>query len=129
MTQLTIKRVLQDNFGTHGNLYLNNLLDTFMCYTEELPWLDNEQGVSCIPDGMYECTRHNSPDHPNTWQVNNVPNRTEVLIHTGNTMKDTKGCILVGLIKTPEGVGNSVAALAYLNTILPETFTLHITTL
>jgi hypothetical protein len=121
--QVELHRIKQDQFGTHGQLYLG---DTFLCYTEELPWDDNEPDHSCIPAGTYNCTPHNSYDHPGTWQVNNVPNRTNVLIHTGNTEADTLGCILVGMILSTQGVYNSVAALAHLHETLPDTFTLII---
>lgn len=66
-------------------------------YTLERPWHDNEPDISCIPTGTYLCVGHDSPRHPQTWQLINVPNRTEVLIHTGNFEKDTLGCILIGL--------------------------------
>ena len=118
---ITLKRTLQDSNGAHGSLYQ---AETFLCYTEELPWKNNEPGESCIPLGVYSCTAHNSPNHPNTWEVNGVEGRSAILIHTGNTMKDTEGCILVGLIKGAQGVYSSVAALAHLHTILPDNFTL-----
>ena len=120
---VTIQRTSQDFTGTHGSMYEGI---KFLCYTEELPWLGNQPDISCIPEGTYYCSRHNSPSHPNTWQVNDVPGRSNVLIHTGNTVKDTEGCILVGMIKSPSGVLESVAALALLNSILPDSFTLII---
>jgi len=123
LVSVTLQRTSQDANGTHGSLY-NGI--TFLCYTEELPWEDNTPDESCIPEGTYTCTRHNSSDHPNTWQVNDVPNRSNVLIHTGNTLKDTLGCILVGMIQSTQGVYSSVAALAHLNDTLPDTFTLTI---
>lgn len=122
--EIVLKRVSEDDQGTHGKLWLGS---KFLCYTEELPWKDNEADVSCIPLGTYTCTKHDTPAHPNTWQVNDVPNRSNVLIHNGNTMADTEGCILVGMITTAKGVYSSVVALNYLRTVLEDTFTLTIT--
>lgn len=64
--------------------------------TLERPWEDNKQEVSCIPAGRYRCRRIRSPKFGNTFEVCEVPGRTHVLFHAGNTLEDTHGCILVG---------------------------------
>lgn len=64
--------------------------------TLELPWEENKKGISAIPMGTYRCQRVQSPAFGNTFQVMDVPGRTHVLFHSGNTVADTKGCILVG---------------------------------
>ncbi len=64
--------------------------------TLENPWLDNEVGISCIPNGEYLCQKVNSPRYKDVFEVKDVENRTHILIHAGNTEKDTRGCILVG---------------------------------
>jgi hypothetical protein len=64
--------------------------------TLERPWANNEQNVSCIPSGRYICRRVRSPKFGNTFEVTNVPGRTDVLFHSGNTIEDTRGCILIG---------------------------------
>ena len=66
-------------------------------YTLEEPWLHNERKVSCIPMGEYLCRPHDGVQFKDVWQVMHVPNRSAILIHQGNTVKDIEGCILVGL--------------------------------
>ncbi|HEY1114960.1 MAG TPA: DUF5675 family protein, partial [Chitinophagaceae bacterium] len=43
--------------GTNGELYH---LGELVCYTIELPWRENETGVSCIPEGRYRLARRYS---------------------------------------------------------------------
>jgi len=60
---------------------------------------------SCIPDGEYECVPHVSPHHGETYLVKNVPERTDILFHAGNTEADTRGCIILGMIaSTANGI-------------------------
>jgi hypothetical protein len=67
---------------------------------------------SCVEDGTYELQPHDTPAHPRCWAVVNpklgvwhtspppgLPyGRSAILIHTGNTVADTEGCILVGVM-------------------------------
>lgn len=97
---------------TLGYMFVGGL----MLATLEEPWKPVEHGSlpgSCIPDGAYTLVQHSSQSHPNSLALINVslevfhnesdvpPDagnfRTDILIHSGNTVSDTKGCILVGL--------------------------------
>ncbi len=84
-------------------------------WTLECPWRDNQIFVSCCPDGSYPLVAFDSPDHPDCWVLTPVPGRTGILIHVGNTVADTQGCILIGIQQGPGSVGNSRAALRMLN--------------
>ena len=77
----------------------------FVCKTLELPWLDNQTGISCIPEGYYDVIPRSSPKYGNHLHVTEVPNRSLILIHPGNYAgsknpktgkSDIRGCILVG---------------------------------
>ena len=93
MTYL-LKRVAMTAVGVFGVLIDENNIPFVL--TMERPWLNNQEGISCIPWGDYDCVRINSPKHGNCFQVLHVPNRTNVEIHIGNTEDDSEGCILIG---------------------------------
>ncbi len=69
----------------------------FHCASLELPWLNNQRNVSCIPSGTYEVTKVHSPKFGDgTLSVNSVQGRSHILIHPGNYTSDIEGCILLG---------------------------------
>ena len=91
--QLTLKRVSTNCDGTFGVL----LIDTKpVCVTLEESWKDNLPNESCIPAGVYMCRRHHSPRFGTTYKVMDVPGRSDIIFHWGNTEANTKGCVLVG---------------------------------
>lgn len=92
MKTLTLIRVSQSEQGTFG--VLRDGAIPFAVTLEE-PWRDNQPNISCIPTGRYVCQRVDSPKFGNTFEVTNVPGRSHVLLHKGNTLDDTQGCILV----------------------------------
>ena len=65
-------------------------------FTLELPWLDNERSISCIPEGEYEAIYRQSPKNGEVFELLNVPDRTYIQFHKGNFNYQTEGCILVG---------------------------------
>jgi hypothetical protein len=65
-------------------------------YTLELPVRDGLPG-SAIPDGTYDIHIVDSPHFGRPMPlIVGIPNRSEIEIHWGNDVKDTRGCILVG---------------------------------
>jgi len=89
--------------GSNGSVYCG---DTFICHTIELPWRDNERGVSCIPEGRYELVKRYSPKFKWHLMLKGVPNRSVVLVHPANdALKELKGCIAPVCELTGEGNG------------------------
>ena len=79
--------------GTFGVLRINKQVH---CVTLEPGDLLNRLNYSSIPAGSYWCYKDNSLRHGPTFEVADIPGRTDILFHAGNTMKDTGGCILLG---------------------------------
>lgn len=105
---------------TYG-VWLND--DVPQCVTLERPWLDNAVGLSCIPPGTYQVIQ-NSELKP--WRLQNVPGRTLIDIHAGNTIADIEGCIALGTLFFPGGILQSQDAVNFMKKILPATFQLTI---
>jgi len=90
---LTIARKYKSGDCTSGYLAVNG---NVIAYTLELPWKGNVPFISSIPVGQYKATLRY--DHTDQWRIElqGVPDRPFVQIHTGNTPDDTEGCILIG---------------------------------
>lgn len=88
-----MKIIKIDRFMLSGTVTIGRM-DQYS--TLELPWRDNQKGISCIPKGEYECRRVISPRFGETFEVCNVPGRSQILFHAGDTQRDTHGCILIG---------------------------------
>lgn len=55
------------------------------------------KGETAIPTGIYQVTITYSPKYKrNMPLVNNVKGYSGIRIHSGNTAKDTEGCLIVG---------------------------------
>lgn len=130
MRQLNIRidRIAKKSNYTIGKLYLNGvyfcdtLEDTDRGLTQGMPLKDLKEikikGATAIPKGKYKVTMNVvSPRFSRraTYQfcqgklprLLNVDGYEGVLIHIGNTAKDTEGCILVGQNKVVGQVINS----------------------
>jgi hypothetical protein len=67
--------------------------------TLERAWINNEPNISCIPEGEYLCKwmeASASGKYKRVWHLQDVEGRSAILIHAGNLVRHTKGCILVG---------------------------------
>ena len=103
--------------GTQGALEWNG---TLVCYTIELPWLQNQRRISCIPEGEYVLQKRFSPKFKWHIHLQNVPGRDFILIHPANdARKELLGCIAPVTIHTGIGKGSaSRIALEKLRTLV-----------
>ena len=101
--------VVRTQFGTDATNGLLLIDDKFECYTLE----DQYQAVkvmheTCIPEGTYDIefrktggfhakySERYKNAHYGMLHIQDVPNFTYILIHTGNTDEHTSGCLIVG---------------------------------
>lgn len=128
MLQAELKRTYFDK-QTNGEFKL--LGTDYEVRSLELPWKDNKNRVSCIPEGTYTCL----PDTTGKYQwfkVTNVPNRKAIEIHQGSFVRNFLGCIGLGL-KAMDLDGDGIddirhckPALNKLKELAPEGFELKI---
>lgn len=88
-----IVRLEESEHGTFGVLRLNKEL---VCATLEPQDRRNVVNISSIPAQQYRCRRTTSARFGETFEVDDVPGRSRVLFHPGNTREHTQGCILLG---------------------------------
>ena len=90
MSQLTLIRDVKGDKAIMGKLYFNGGI---VCYT-----LENRN--KAVPAGLYAVEVSQSPKLkrklPLIWNAN-VPANRGIRIHVGNTVKDSSGCVLVGM--------------------------------
>ena len=81
----------------HSDCTIGRLsIAAFQCFTLELPDLDNQSNISCIPEGVYNYETYNSPKHGEVLLLLEVENRSYIEVHAGNFTRQIRGCILVG---------------------------------
>lgn len=97
-----------------GDLFSNTLEDSVRDYSDPNYKV---YGKTAIPYGRYRITMVHSPKFSKRYGgrkvplLNNVPDFTGILIHSGNTAEDTDGCILVGQNTQRGRVTSSLATL------------------
>lgn len=62
-------------------------------------WADNLRNESCIPGGAYTARfveRSPGGRYRDVFWLPDVPGRTAILIHNGNTVDHSRGCLIIG---------------------------------
>jgi len=131
--RVEIDRITEGEHQTEGVLTVfEGSEKIFQCFTLELAWKDNARRISCIPKNVYNVEKRYSTKYKNHFHVLDVPNRSFILIHQANFVRQLLGCIAVGRTLTDidkdglRDVTSSVATMNKLNKILPDTFKLTI---
>lgn len=89
--------------GTNSDLFVDG--EPFH-HTIELPNLNNQHQISCIPEGTYSLVKHHSDHLGEVIMLLNVPNRYMIYIHKANdALKELEGCIAPVATLTGEGTG------------------------
>ena len=100
------RQMARDTPGIPGVFYFcdDNGQKSEICHSVERPWVNNERSVSCVPEGEYELKRRTNGRyykiysdrwaHICVFELQDVPNRSAILIHAGRNTSDSRGCLL-----------------------------------
>ncbi|MAO21757.1 MAG: hypothetical protein CMJ25_13495 [Phycisphaerae bacterium] len=129
MKKIKIKRIHKRDDCTLSVLMFKD----FMCKVLELPDLDNQRNISCIPEGLYKAKKRMSPGKGyKVIEYIDVPNRTYIQLHYGNYTRQILGCQLPGEDfidldgdSIPD-ITNTKATLDELLSMLPSTFMIEV---
>ena len=120
--ELKLDRKYKKQNYTIGDLYVNG---QWFCNTIEdkvrilNSFEDKVYGETAIPEGRYKVLVTYSPKFKRYLpELINTPFFKNIRIHSGNTEKDSEGCIIVGENKVKGKVVNSKATLDRLMNIL-----------
>jgi len=116
--KIKLIRDLKNTLYTLGKVYID---DVFFCFTVEDVDRDSNQdgdlddigenkihGQTAIPKGTYKMVLSMSNRFKKLMpEVLNVKGFSGIRWHSGNTALDTEGCVIVGTVRTPNGVGLS----------------------
>lgn len=97
--ELILKRKYRTPDYTIGKLYVDGkyFCDTLEDKVRDLTKENKVPGQTAIPAGRYDVVVNISPRFKRKLpRLLNVPGFEGILIHRGNSAKDTSGCILVG---------------------------------
>ena len=97
MKILVVSRILSNDELTLSECYIRDehtgiILLEF--YGIELPWKNNQRRISCIPANDYvaAAVRRYSNNKYALW-VQDVPGRSEIMVHQANYPRDVLGCL------------------------------------
>lgn len=94
---------------TKGLIRIN---DVILSNSLELPWLENERNVSCIPEGIYPIVKRQSSRFRDHLLIKDVPDRDLILLHPANDASDElRGCIapVMRLLGSDKGSYSKIA--------------------
>ena len=121
---VTITRSKSTKKQTLGKLVAKRNGATFTCDTLELVWDNNKPNISCIPTGTYSVAWTFSPRLMKyTYEIQKVPNRSGIRLHSSSYWSDLKGCISLGkVIKDMNGDNETDLTQSRINIASFETF-------
>lgn len=107
-----------------------SLADRPICFSLELPWLDNLKRRSCVPSGDYTANVEHHKLLGQVARLSDVPERSGILIHSANFARELEGCIAPAMRFDKEaGVMaglDSKKALQKIFNLISQRFTLQI---
>jgi hypothetical protein len=99
MKKVIINRFLVTLNYSLGHCYIEHpsgIVEYIGCSLER-GWRDNQNNVSCVPEGEYDLKLEWSPRFgKDLWELYGVPGRSECKFHVANYWNQLNGCIALG---------------------------------
>lgn len=99
MEKVFILRLHASDKETEGVLiHIDENRSVLSLHSLELPYINNQEKISCIPKGKYDCIYSYSESLEKfTYEVLQVPKRKGIRIHAANYYTQLQGCIALGI--------------------------------
>lgn len=99
MKEVIINRFQIEHNYSLGHCYIkheNGIIEYIGCSLER-GWRNNQNNVSCVPEGSYTLKLEYSPRfRKDLWELYGVPGRSECKFHSANYWYQLNGCIALG---------------------------------
>jgi len=99
MKTIIINRDLLEDKQTLGVCYIKNEKHEIIFKSESIErgWKDNQNMISCVPDGTYDVVlEYSSRFKKKLYELKGVPGRSECKFHAANYARQLNGCIALG---------------------------------
>ena len=121
--KIVIKREIKGNTYTAGKMYVDDWYFADTLEPKTIDWSKEEKtlGKTAIPEGTYKVEMRYSRKFKTQMPfLQNVPHFEGIMLHVGNSVRDSRGCILVGTRTFPSVLTHSRDAVNRLILLIEE---------
>ena len=121
--KIEIKRDIKGNTYTAGKMYVDGRHFADTLEPRAIDWSKEEKtlGKTAIPEGTYKVEmRYSTKFKTQMPFVQNVPHFDGIMLHVGNSVRDSRGCILIGTRTYPSVLTHSREAVNRLILLMEE---------
>ena len=121
--KIVIKREIKGNTYTAGKMYVDDWYFADTLEPKTIVWSKEEKtlGKTAIPEGTYKVEmRYSTKFKTQMPFLQNVPHFEGIMLHVGNSVRDSRGCILVGTRTFPSVLTHSRDAVNRLILLIEE---------
>lgn len=121
--KIEIKRDIKGNTYTAGKMYVDGRHFADTLEPHAIDWSKEEKtlGKTAIPEGTYKVEmRYSTKFKTQMPFVQNVPHFDGIMLHVGNSVRDSRGCILIGTRTYPSVLTHSRDAVNRLILLMEE---------
>lgn len=121
--KIEIKRDIKGNTYTAGKMYVDGRHFADTLEPRAIDWSKEEKtlGKTAIPEGTYKVEmRYSTKFKTQMPYVQNVPHFDGIMLHVGNSVRDSRGCILIGTRTYPSVLTHSRDAVNRLILLMEE---------